>query len=72
VSSGEGPACREPEIRPEGSPSVKDTGSPRSRSTQAISVTRDSAATVNISPACPPGGNLPYTEVRNLPNGKAS
>jgi len=26
VSSGEGPACREPEIRPEGSPSVKDSG----------------------------------------------
>ena len=31
VGSGEGPACREPEIRPEGSPSVKDSGGAKAR-----------------------------------------
>ena len=31
VGSGEGPACREPEIRPEGSPPVKDSGGTKSQ-----------------------------------------
>ena len=48
AGSGEGPACREPEIRPEGTSPVKDTGTSKSKQTQAISVTQGSAARANI------------------------
>jgi hypothetical protein len=71
VGSGEWPACREPEIRPEGTSPVKDTRGSKSQQTRAIGLKRTPAARASIPPVCSPGGNLPYTEVRNPPNGKA-
>jgi len=42
VGSGGGPACREPEIRPEGSPSVKDSG--RAKNLMISRIWRDASA----------------------------